>query len=157
MAMISCPAWACQESGASPAARRVARTALAFVPAPPATAALTNLIFGYFASKILTMAARPSASPGPTHQENTSTWPPVVAAAVVGAAVAAGASVMAGAEVAAGASVITGAEVAAGAEVGASVAAGVALTQAERIILSSMSTETKVIDFLYILSSIQNL
>jgi hypothetical protein len=40
--------------------------------------------------KILIMAANPSASPGPTHQENTSTWLGAGAAVAAGAVVGAG-------------------------------------------------------------------
>src|SRR5512138_580016 len=125
--MVSWPACACHESGGSPAASRVASTALAFVPAPPATAALTNFSFGYFCSKILTMAARPSASPGPTHHEKTSTFP--LPAAVV--AVPAGASV---------AAVVGAGCISVGAVVGASVAAGVPQAASTVAAIISMAT-----------------
>src|SRR5690606_10841626 len=47
--------------------------ALALSPEPPATAASKNACSGFCCSKICRMACRPSASPGPVHQEKTST------------------------------------------------------------------------------------
>src|SRR5678815_5326517 len=48
--------------------------ALALVPAPPETAALTNSMLGFFFLKSATIASSPSCSPAPVHHENTSTW-----------------------------------------------------------------------------------
>src|SRR5712692_2322472 len=45
----SCPAWTWKLSGGLPPSIRVLSTALALVPAPPATAALTIFTFGYLA------------------------------------------------------------------------------------------------------------
>src|SRR5262249_56532098 len=66
------PAWRWYESGGLPACRRLARIALALVPAPPDTAALTTSI-GFFFLKSPVIAARPSCSPAPVHHENSST------------------------------------------------------------------------------------
>ena len=44
----SCPAWTWKLSGGLPPCMRVASTALALLPAPPATAALTIFTPGYF-------------------------------------------------------------------------------------------------------------
>src|SRR2546425_10315177 len=46
--MSSWPAWTWKLSGGLPPCIRVASTALALLPAPPATAALTILTLGYF-------------------------------------------------------------------------------------------------------------
>src|SRR6266511_2115847 len=69
----SAPAWPWKESGGWLACSRLASTALALVPEPPATAALTNWMLGLFFLKSAIMASRPLASPPPVHHENTST------------------------------------------------------------------------------------
>src|SRR5699024_7647112 len=53
----------------------VAKTALAFVPAPPATAAFSTLMSGYSSSNSSINASRPSSSPAPVHQLKISTLP----------------------------------------------------------------------------------
>src|SRR5215813_13389140 len=70
----SSPAWRWYESGGLPACSRLARMALALVPAPPATAALTTSIVGFLDLKSAIIALRISSSPAPVHHENTSTW-----------------------------------------------------------------------------------
>ena len=64
----SCPACTWKESGGLPLCIRVARTALAFDPAPPATVALMSWTEGYRVRYRSNMAASPSASPPAVHQ-----------------------------------------------------------------------------------------
>jgi hypothetical protein len=96
-----------------------------------------KVMLGYCWLKITTMAARPSASPGPTHHENTSTS--VLAGTFVGATVGG---------TAVGGTAVGGTEVA-GATVGV-----VTGPQAERIVAAIIKKATSTYKFfLNILSS----
>ena len=66
--MPACP-W--NESGGFPAASRCARTAFAFVPAPPATVSFLNGQFGLVLFQMSISFVRPAASPPPVHHEKT--------------------------------------------------------------------------------------
>jgi hypothetical protein len=68
------PAWPWNESGGFFAESRCARTAFAFVPAPPATVSFLNgqLLFVLF--QIVISLASPAASPPPVHHEKTDSW-----------------------------------------------------------------------------------
>src|SRR2546427_1879454 len=77
--------WTWKESGGSPPSMRVLRTALAFVPAPPATAWLTTSHCGFSLLNWSISSLRPAASPPVVHHEKTSTFvaplpPPPLAA-----------------------------------------------------------------------------
>src|SRR4029450_7198030 len=71
----SCPACDCQDAGGLFAERRVARTARAADPPPPATAALSKVKVGNFSLNTFTNASSASASPPAVHQLKTSTFP----------------------------------------------------------------------------------
>src|SRR5206468_12443830 len=64
----SWPAWTWKLSGGRPPCMRVASTAFALEPAPPATAESVMVTLGYLRLQILNISARPSFSPGPVHQ-----------------------------------------------------------------------------------------
>src|SRR5712691_5701991 len=66
--------WTWNESGGSPPSMRVLRTALAFVPAPPATAWLTTCHCGLSLLNLSISRLRPAASPPVVHHEKTSTF-----------------------------------------------------------------------------------
>src|SRR3954471_11812243 len=71
------PGWVCQRSGGLFAARRVASTTCALLPAPPTTAALTMSTPGALFLKLSKMTLRAAFSDPDVHQEMTSTLLPV--------------------------------------------------------------------------------
>src|ERR1700704_2696134 len=97
--------WTWKLSGGSPPSMRVLSTALAFVPAPPATVALTMSTPGFCFLYMSKSWFRPALSPPLVHQEKISSRPAGAgliagtgaAAAVVGAAAGAVVGAAAGA------------------------------------------------------------
>src|SRR5258708_6072780 len=71
----SWPAWTWKLSGGLPPCMRVASTAFALLPAPPATAWFTMVTLGYFALKILSLVAVVPALP-PHAARNSAKVPP---------------------------------------------------------------------------------